>query len=129
MTSVVRQAGDSQTAIELGGYLLRVKYQEGTHASGPLQQECPNVPPGAAIIISTAPNEFVIAGEGLTVTFLPDSDGPEHVELMSVEEGRFDNGTWVPGRRLNGDETDGGNFAIFPCAAPSIQKVRIYRHD
>jgi len=129
MTSVVRQAGDSQTAIELGGYLLRVKYQEGTHAAGPLQQECPNVPPGAAIMINTAPNEFVIAGEGLSVTFLPDSDGPEHVELMSVEEGRFDSGTWAPGRRLNGDETDGGNFAIFPCAAPAIQKIRIYRHD
>ena len=87
------------------------------------------MPPGAAIIISTAPDEFVIAGEGLSVTFLPDSDGPEQVELMSVEEGRFDNGTWVPGRRLNGDETNGGNFAIFPCAAPSIQKVRVYRHD
>jgi hypothetical protein len=87
------------------------------------------VPPGAAIFISTGPDEFVIAGEGLSVTFLPDSDGPGRVELMSVEEGRFDNGTWAPGRRLNGDETDGGNFAIFPCAAPSIQKVRIYRHD
>jgi uncharacterized protein DUF5597/glycosyl hydrolase family 42 (putative beta-galactosidase) len=129
MTSVVRQAGDSETAIELGGYLLRVKYQEGTQAPGPLRQECPSVPPGAAIFISTGPDEFVIAGEGLSVTFLPDSDGPGRVELMSVEEGRFDNGTWAPGRRLNGDETDGGNFAIFPCAAPSIQKVRIYRHD
>jgi len=129
MTSVVRQAGDSETAIELGGYLLRIQYQEGTHAPGPLQQECPNVPPGAAIIINNAQDEFVIAGEGLSVTFLPDSGGPEHVELMSVEEGTFDNGTWAPGRRLNGDETNGGNFLIFSCAAPSIQKVRLFRHD
>jgi hypothetical protein len=106
MTSVVRQTGDSETAIELGGYLLRVQYQEGTHATGPLQQECPNVPPGAAIIINNAQDEFVIAGEGLSVTFLPDSEGPEHVELMSVEEGTF-----------------------FPCAAPSIQKVRLFRHN
>src|SRR5580698_5863141 len=74
MTSVVRQAGDTQIAVELRGYLLRIQYQEGTQAPGPLRQECPNVPPGAAIIISTAPEEFVIAGEGLSVTFLPDSD-------------------------------------------------------
>lgn len=128
MTSVVRQTGDTRTAVELGGYLLRIRYQEGTRTPGPLEQECPNVPPGAAIIINTAPNEFVIGGEGLSVTFLPDSQGPEHVELMSVEEGTFANGTWAPGRRLNGDETDGGNFLIFSCAAPSIQKVRLYRH-
>jgi hypothetical protein len=87
------------------------------------------VPPGAAIIINNAQDEFVIAGEGLSVTFLPDSEGPEHVELMSVEEGTFDNATWAPGRRLNGDETNGGNFLIFPCAAPSIQKVRLFRHN
>jgi len=129
MTSVVRQAGDTKTAIELGGYLLRIQYQAGTQAPGPLRQECPNVPPGAAIVINTAPDEFVIAGEGLTVTFLPDSQGPDRAELMSVEEGTFANGTWVPGRHLNGDETDGGNFLIFSCAAPSIQKVRLYRHD
>lgn len=129
MTSVVRQAGDTRTAVELGGYLLRVQYQEGTRSPGPLEQQCPSVPPGAAIIINTAPDEFVVAGEGLSVTFLPDSEGPEHVELMSVDEGTFDNGTWVPVRRLNGDETNGGNFLIFPCAAPSIQKVRVYRHD
>jgi hypothetical protein len=129
MTSVVRQAGDTKTAVELGGYLLRIQYQQGPQAPGPPQRENPSVPPGAAIVINTAPNEFVIAGEGLTVTFLPDSQGPQHVELMSVEEGTFDNGTWVPGRRLNGDETNGGNYVIFTGAAPSIQKVRIYRHD
>ncbi len=129
MTSVVRQAGDTKTAVELGGYLLRIQYQQGPQAPGPPQRENSNVPPGGAIIINTAPDEFVIAGEGLTVTFLPDSQGPQHVELMSVEEGTFDKGTWVPGRRLNGDETNGGNDVIFRGAAPSIQKVRLYRHD
>ena len=129
MTSVVRQAGDTRTAVELGGYLLRIQYQQGPQTPGPPQRENTGVPSGAAIIINTAPDEFVIAGEGLTVTFLPDSQGPQHVELMSVEEGTFDNGTWLPGRRLNGDETNGGNYLIFRGAAPTIQKVRLYRHD
>ncbi|MGB8031754.1 MAG: DUF5597 domain-containing protein [Terracidiphilus sp.] len=129
MTSVVRQAGDTKTAVELCGYLLRIEYQQGPQAPGPLQRENSNVPAGAALIINTAPNEFVIAGEDLTVTFLPDSQGPQHVELMSVEEGKFDDGTWLPGRRLNGDETDGGNYLILRGAAPSIQRVLLYRHD
>src|SRR5208337_812111 len=29
MTSVVRQAGDTRAAVELGGYLLRIQYQQG----------------------------------------------------------------------------------------------------
>jgi hypothetical protein len=129
MTSVVRQAGDTRAAVELGGYLLRIQYQQGPQTPGPPQRESATAPPGAAIIINTAPDEFVIAGEGLTVTFLPDLQGPKHAELMSVEEGTFDNGTWLPGRRLNGDETNGGNYLIFRGAAPTIQKVRLYRHD
>ncbi|MDR3796660.1 MAG: DUF5597 domain-containing protein [Terracidiphilus sp.] len=129
MTSVVRQAGDTRAAVELGGYLLRIQYQQGPQIPGPPQRENMGVPSGAAIIINTAPDEFVIAGEGLTVTFLPDSQGPQHVELMNVEEGTFDNGTWMPERRLNGDETNGGNYLIFRGAAPTTQKVRLYRHD
>src|SRR5208337_2725312 len=129
MTSVVRQAGDTRAAVELGGYLLRIQYQQGPQIPGQPQRENSSVPAGAAIIINTAPDEFVIAGEGLTVTFLPDSQGPQHAELMSVEEGTFDSGTWMPERRLNGDETNGGNYLIFRGAAPTIQKVRLYRHD
>jgi hypothetical protein len=129
MTSVVRQAGDTKAAVELGGYLLRIQYLQGSQTPGPPQRESATAPPGAAIIINTAPNEFVIAGEGLTITFLPDSQGPQHAQLMSVEEGTFDNGTWLPERRLNGDETNGSNYLIFRGAAPTIQKVQLYRHD
>jgi hypothetical protein len=129
MTSVVRQVGDTRAAVELGGYLLRIQYQQGPQTPGSPQRENTGAPSGAAIIISTAPDEFVIAGEGLTVTFLPDSQGPQHVELMSVEEGTLGNGMWTPERRLNGDETNGGNDVIFRGPAPTIQKVRLYRHD
>jgi hypothetical protein len=131
MTSVVRQDGDQKAAVELGGYLLRIQYQQGPLAQtlGPPSRENASVPPGAALIINTGPDEFVIAGEGLTVTFLPDSTGPRQVELMSVEDGRFEGGTWVPERRMNGDETNGGNYLIFRGTAPTIQKVWLYRHD
>jgi len=70
-------------------------------------------PSGAALIINTAPDEFIVAAEGVTVNFLPNSKGPQQVSMVSVEEGTFNNGVWVPGRRLNGDETNSNDHSSF----------------
>ena len=74
-------------------------------------------------------NEFVVAGEGLSIKFVPDSPGPRHAEILQVNEGTFVNERWVPGRLLNGDETDGGTTVLLPADGPTIQKVRLFRHD
>jgi hypothetical protein len=84
--------------------------------------------PGAALMINTGPDEFVIAGEGVTVSFLPDSKGPQQVELEWVEEGMFRDGVWAAGRRLNGDETN-GDAVILRGTVPEIVKVKVYRHE
>jgi hypothetical protein len=63
---------------------------------------------GAALFIMTAPDEFYIAGTGMSITF-----SQKNKELKSglatVEEGTFIDGKWVPGRRLAGDDTAQGN--------------------
>jgi len=48
----------------------------------------------------------------------------------------FVNGRWVPGRRLNGDDSDEGNFLMldrsgccWPPAAKSIQRFTLYRYQ
>jgi hypothetical protein len=132
MTSVVRQAGDSKAAVELGGYLLRIQYQQGQGPqpalAGPTLAQS-TVPPGAALILNTGPNEFIIAAEGLTLSFAPNSSGPRQADILSVEEGTFHDGAWVPGRLLNGDETNGNSTLIFRGSTPTIQKVKLYRHD
>ena len=132
MTSVVRQAGDSKAAVELGGYLLRIQYQQGqgpqAALAGPTLAQS-TVPPGAALILNTGPDEFIIAAEGLTLSFAPNSSGPRQADILSVEEGTFHDGVWVPGRLLNGDETNGNNYLIFRGSTPAIQKVKLYRHD
>jgi hypothetical protein len=48
--------------------------------------------------------------------------------IAEVDEGRFVDGSWKPGRRLNGDETAGGGEIRLPEDAYSIQRVRLYRH-
>ncbi len=56
-----------------------------------------------AIVINTAPDEFLFVGSNGDPTFAAES-GSGKVIISSKDEGRFDHGTWVPGRRINGDE-------------------------
>jgi len=63
---------------------------------------------GSAIFIMTAPDEFYIAGTGMSITF-SQKNKEFKTGLATVEEGTFLNGKWVPGRRLAGDDTAQGN--------------------
>ena len=63
------------------------------------------------------------------MSFTPNSKGPKQAALMEVDEGTFNKGTWVPGRWLNGDETSGGLSLNFRGSTPTLQKVKLYRHD
>ena len=80
------------------------------------------------MIISTAPDEYVIAGSGLIVTFAPNSPGDPIAGIASIEEGTFVNGHWVDGRRLNGDESHQGRHLRLPPGQFSIQRVKLYRY-
>jgi len=47
---------------------------------------------------------------GVTIGFSPNTPGPPHVGLATVEEGTFTNGRWVPGRVMAGDDDDEGQL-------------------
>ena len=75
------------------------------------------------------------------VTFAPATEGPGIAGLARVEEGVFDDGVWVPGRLLSGDETMLSYDMAANAAArrtgtglrfasdPSILRVRLYRYE
>jgi len=48
--------------------------------------------------------------------------------LGVVEEGQYVNGRWVPGRRLNGDETPEWKALWFGGDRYTIQKIKLYRY-
>jgi hypothetical protein len=54
------------------------------------------------------------------------ADGPQ-VGIAAVDEGSFEDGKWVPGRRLNGDENDQGKGWRFDSRALNTEKVKLYR--
>ena len=83
---------------------------------------------GYGLIIQTGPGEFLGAGAGFHVGFTPKTAGPHTVGIGSVEEGTFVSGKWVAGRRLNGDEDEGGAHWRFPMRQLSIEHCVVYRY-
>jgi hypothetical protein len=56
-----------------------------------------------AIVIHTGPDEFLFIGSNGTPSFEVES-GKGEVIISSEDEGFYEKGKWIPGRRINGDE-------------------------
>lgn len=80
-----------------------------------------------AIVIQLGPDELLIAGRGVTVTFAP-VDGVGKAGIESTFEGEFLDGRWVTGRLLNGDQSHQGRHVRLPPDGYSMQRVRLYRY-
>jgi hypothetical protein len=120
--------------VPLGGYSISIELRR-TRRSTVLPEL------GYAMILATAPDEFLIAGTDVQITFASENSGSEIVGLARVEEGWIENGTWVAGRLLNGDEVQlrydlsvaaaegqSGAGLRFGAAGPTLQRVRLYRY-
>jgi len=131
---LLRGPNDPPQKIHLGNYTLEVGFYSQPKMFGvPPPPEPP--PPAAAIFIATGPDEYFAAGSGVTVKVSPNTPGPPLAGFATVEEGTFVNGRWVPGRRLNGDDSDEGNFLMlqrsgccWPPTTKSIQRFTLYRY-
>ena len=66
---------------------------------------------GRALVAQLGQDEFLVAGIDCRVQFATPVHSGKQVQLLRVEEGRYDGATWIPSRLWNGDETDYGlNF-------------------
>lgn len=82
---------------------------------------------GFGLIMATGPDRFIGAGKGFRVLFTPRSSAAPQVGLAAVDEGKFENGKWIPGRQLNGDENDQGRYWRFDSSQVKIEKASLYR--
>lgn len=81
------------------------------------------------LIIQTGPEDYLIAGQGITVTFRPLADPSALAGIDTAWEGHYDAaGRWVPGRLLNGDQTHQGRHIRLSPGAWQIQKVKLYTY-
>ena len=123
MTAILVNPNDPPQNVQLGNYTAHLAFASRRGGSAVGQ---PPSSPAAAILILTGPDEFYIAGAGLSVTFTPHTPGPPLAGLGTVEEGTFVNGRWIPGRRLAGDDTgQGENLSL---RANGILRVTLYSY-
>ena len=67
--------------------------------------------PGGGFIAEVSKNEFIVAGWNAEVEFSTNNLGCSNIEFLYLETGYIQNGDWVSGQRLNGDETYHGKTA------------------
>ena len=109
---------------DIGGYRFTIAYAD---IQRPVAN--PDMANFGGLIIQIGPEDFLVAGQGITVTFKPIGDGPGLAGIDSAHEGRFDEGgRWVPGRLLNGDQTHQGRHVSLPPGDWQIQRVKLYRY-
>ena len=125
---------DSVQTIHLGNYDLKVELRADRRGNNKAET-------GYGILINTGFDEYIIAGADIEVSFFTTAPQNPTVGLASVFEGTFENGNWIPGRNLNGDEimknydfagealkNSTGTVARIKGPNPGILKVKLYRY-
>ena len=78
----------------------------------------------------------------MQILFSPATPGPAIAAISQLDEGRFEKGKWIQGRRLNGDdimidydlaaralENRTGTGLKFAIGSESLQRVKLYRYE
>jgi hypothetical protein len=118
--------------VRFGEYVLRAAFEQGASpalADGVVPGDRPKgpPPPSGGLVLATAPDEFIVGGTAVTVTFTSSQAG-RRIGILSAEEGRFVGGTWESARRLGGDETHQGRHIRLEPGRFSLQRVRLYAY-
>ncbi len=112
----------SQT-IALGGYLFHAALSRAWPSGAPPTSG------GGMMVIEERPNDFLIVGGGLTVTFLRDPDVDNRIAGIAEAEQIIRTGSgWATERVLNGDQTDQGRALLMDAHQLQIYRVRLYTY-
>jgi beta-galactosidase GanA len=122
MAGVLLDDESQKTQLQIGEFVFNVAHEYSWRYA----IRSPGDPPRfGGLIVMLSRDEFIIAGTGLIVTFASRSENAI-AGIASLDEGAFTDGKWVPGRRMNGDQSHQGRHLHLPGNAFGIQKVRLY---
>lgn len=107
LKTAVEEAGQTAEELDFGGWQATVSFGfpqlDGRRAPGTADAH------GAALVAQLAPNQFLVTGIDASVVFHVAGKKPwMRSEILTAEEGRYEDGQWKTDRLLNGDETDRG---------------------
>ena len=101
-------------SMDFDGFRVNVSFR---NPMGPAESN------GACLCLQVAQNECYIAGKGCGISFRSLAEAQPDLDLLLAEEGSFADGEWIPGRRLNGDET-----AHLSLERPEILHVKFFTY-
>lgn len=79
--------------------------------------------PGCAgMVVEDSSESFWIIGCNTSIRLLPTEGSRKHLTVLTVEEGRFENGSWIRRRVLNGDE----RYRTELGSEPSVLRFRYH---
>ena len=116
---------DNKQEIKLGDYTLTFSHDLNLGWSPKSKED--NWPITGGLIIQLAPDEFIVAGTGIVATFEPLAANL-NAGIAQIDEGNFKDGKWIPGLRLNGDQSHQGRHLRIPEGNFSIQKIILYAY-
>ncbi len=110
LKTAVEEEGAHQTSLDFGKWQATVSFGYPQFDGGPK-------PPGTkdhhgrALVAQLSPDEFLVTGIDARVEFHVPSTSTAHMQILRVEEGRYEDNNWKILRLWNGDQTDFGlNF-------------------
>jgi hypothetical protein len=119
--------------VKLGNYILNV----GLPRNRGQQNVVPDLI-GYGLFMAAGPDEYLLAGNNVVLTFTPNTPGPPIAGLAAQEAGRFDNhGKWVATHFLGGDDSvmssdppkgQSGSIVRLGFGERAIQRVKLYRY-
>lgn len=118
----IEEPGQSQQELDFGSWQATISYgfpqPDGRRPPGTADAH------GAALVAQLGPDEFLVTGVDTSVSFhLPGRLPGLRMQILTAEEGTYQNGTWKPARLWNGDETDRG--LQFHQDDPTAVRVRL----
>lgn len=79
---------------------------------------------GACLALRVSEDTFFLLVYAASVQFQSADPERPSLDILALEEGSFENGTWVRGRRLNGDEAVLTNYP-----KPTLLKVKLFAYE
>jgi Domain of unknown function (DUF5597)/Beta-galactosidase len=115
--------------VKLGDYMFHVVYEKPKD-----DLNTPGLEPGewlsGGIIIQEGPDEYLVAGTGIILTFTPVGSPAqqEQAGILNIENGRFVDSRWQIERYFGGDESHQGRHLRIPPGQFGIQRMTLYRY-
>jgi hypothetical protein len=114
--------------VTLGAYTFNASFLRGWPPAAPGHPLPPIPGAHGGLIIQLGPNDFLVAGSGMILTFGVSGSAHAQAGIDSIWEGNFINGVWTPGRSLNGDDDNQGRWLELPAEKFTIRRVKLYRY-